>query len=388
MALRRRTRRLLLGIGIVVLALVGLRLALDPIVTWRTRIVLDGLEGMRGRFDDVEVSVHELSYRIVGLRIDKVDEEGKSLPFVAADRAEFGLYFKELLRGNVVADVDLDGPVLSLVSAKAQPKKREVAETKEVGRGLEDLAPFRIDRLQVKDGRLVWIDATEPEKPRLGLHHIEGTLENFASRKALSADEPTVLAARATLQRTGKVSVFATADPLAKKLTFAGQGRLEGLRIAELSDVISAKSDVTPNEGTLDLTVRFEAEDGAISGGVRPFLKEGGTKASRKGIGSNLKSLLADTALEIFERDDGGGEDAVATTIPIKGTVDDPKAQAVPTILGILRNAFVRGLSDSLSGLPPPDAKEREGVLEQARRAFTPRRGAQPRAQPPAGEGR
>jgi hypothetical protein len=298
----------------------------------------------------------------------------------------FGLYFKELLRGNVVADVDLDAPALALVSAKAQAKKREVAETKEVGRGLEDLAPFRIDRLQVKDGTLVWIDATEAERPRLRLHGIEGTLENFASRKALSANEPTVLAARATLQKTGEVSVFATADPLAKKLTFAGQGRLEDLRIAELSHLVATKSDVTPNEGKLDLTVRFKAEDGVISGGVRPFLEEGGTRPSKDGLGPALKSLLADTALEIFEGDRGGGKDAVATTIPIRGTVDDPKAQPVPTILGILRNAFVRGLADSLSGLPPPEAKEREGVLEQARRALSPKRGAQPRAQPSAGE--
>jgi hypothetical protein len=385
-ALRRRTRRVLVGIGIVAVLLVGIRLALDPIVTWRTQRVLDGLEGMRGSFDDVAVSLHELSYEIRGLRIVKVDEEGRSLPFVAADRARFGLYFKELLRGNVVADVDLEAPALSLVSAKAQPKKREVAETKEVGRGLEDLAPFRIDRLQVKDGLLVWIDATSPDEPRLRLHQIEGTLENFASRKALAANEPTVLAARGVLQGTGKVSVFATADPLAKKLTFAGQATLEGLRVAELSSVVAAKSDVTPNEGVLDLSVRFKAEDGHLSGGVRPFLKEGGTRAAEDGIGPKLKSLLADAALEIFESDRAGGKDVVATTIPIRGTVEDPRAQAVPTILGILRNAFVRGLSDSLSGLPPPEAKEREGVLEQARRALSPNRGAQPRAQPPAGE--
>jgi hypothetical protein len=49
--------------------------------------------------------------------------------------------------------------------------------------------------------------------------------------------------------------------------------------------------------------------------------------------------------------------------------------------MGILRNAFVRGLADSLVGLPPPKAEEREGVLEQARRALSTGRGP-PRAQP------
>ena len=35
-----------------------------------------------------------------------------------------------------------------------------------------------------------------------------------------------MLAARGALQRKGRVQVFATADPLAKELTFAGQGRV------------------------------------------------------------------------------------------------------------------------------------------------------------------
>ena len=46
---------------------------------------------------------------------------------------------------------------------------------------------------------------------------------------------------------------------------------------------------------------------------------------------------------------------------------------------------FVRGLADSVAGLPPPQAKKKEGVLEQARRALSPGRGKQPRAQPQEG---
>jgi len=335
---------------------------------------------MRGRFQDVAVSVHDLSYTIHGLRIEKLGAGGAALPYFQVSRARFGLYFKELVRGHVVAAVDLDEPKMTLVSAKKQ-EDQGVEEAPEVGWGLEALAPFRLDRVQVKDGELLWVDASEPERPELWLHRIEGTLENFATRKALSKNEPTVLAARGVLQRSGAVSVFATADPLAKKLTFAGQGRLEGLKLPELATLMGSKSGVAPDQGELDMTVRFQAEDGRVSGGVRPILKNAGMKPAKDGIGAKLKALLADVSLEIFS-DDVPGRDAVATTIPIRGTLDDPKAQAVPTILGILRNAFVRGLQDGLSGLPPPEAKEKEGVLKQARRALSPKRDAQPRAQP------
>jgi hypothetical protein len=46
----------------------------------------------------------------------------------------------------------------------------------------------------------------------------------------------------------------------------------------------------------------------------------------------------------------------------------------------VIRNAFVRGVSDSLQGLPPPKAKEQQSTLEQARRALG--KGRPPRAQP------
>jgi hypothetical protein len=241
-----------------------------------------------------------------------------------------------------------------------------------------------VDRAQVKDGEILFIDAREPERPRLWFHGIEATLENFATRPALARGEPTVLAARGVLQRTGRVSAFATADPLAKQLTFAGQGRVEGLQLAELGGLLASKGGIAPDKGVLDLSVRFQAADGRLTGGLRPILKDAGTRAAEPGLRAKIVSALADASLKIFE-DDVPGREAVATTIPIVGRVDDPDLQLVPTILGVIRNAFVRGLADSLAGLPPPKAETREGVLEQARRALSRERG-QPKAQPQPGE--
>jgi hypothetical protein len=380
--MRRRVPRLAIWIAAVALALLIAGLALDPLATWRTRRTLAGLEGMRATLSDVDVDVLALGYTIRDLRIEKVSAGGAALPFFQVDRLRLRLNWRELVRGHVVARADLDAPKLNVIQkqAKGEPAEgQQIQEAPEVGRKLRDLAPFLLDRVQVKDGELRVVDASEPERPTIRIHGIELTLENFATRPALSRGEPTVLAARGTLQRSGRISVFATADPLAKSVTFAGQGRVEGLRIAELGDVIAARSDVTPDQGVLDLSVRFRAEDGRLTGGIRPFLKGGATRPADPGLGAKLKSALADGALELFD-DDRGGPDAVATTIPIAGTLRDPQAQPIPTAIGVLRNAFVRGLADSLAGLPPPKAEEREGVLEQARRGLS--RGGQPRAQP------
>jgi hypothetical protein len=380
--MRRRVPRLAVWIAAVALVLVAARLALDPIATWRTRAVLSGLEGMRATFLDVEVGVVGLSYAIRDLRIEKVGAGGAALPFFRADRIAIALAWRELLHGHVVARVDLDGPELNVVQRKAtgQPQSaQQIQEAPKIGKKLEDLAPFLIDRAQVKDGEIVVVDASAPKAPVIRIHGIELTLENFATRPALTRGEPTVLAARGTLQKTGRISIFATADPLAKRVTFAGQGRLENLHLDEISDLVGAHADVTPSKGIMDLSLRFRAEDGRIFGGVRPILRGVDTKASKPGLLAKIESALADAALSLF-KDDVPGRHGVATTIPISGTVDDPHAQPIPTVIGVVRNAFVRGVADSLAGLPPPKAKKPQGVLEQARKGLSPKR--QPRAEP------
>jgi hypothetical protein len=382
-----RAKRILLVVAATaILLVVAARLALDPLVTWRTKKVLGEMEGIRGTFADVEVHVRDLSYVIRGLELEKVSAEGSALPFFAARYAGFGLYWKQLLRGHLVADIQLVEPALNLVEVdkgeEKQGEGQEVEQVPELGRRLAELAPFRIDRLEVKGGELRWLDAREPEKPQLRISRIEATLENFATRAALAKGEPTVLGARGLLQSSGVITVFATADPLAKTLTFAGEAGLEGLKLVELTEFISAKAGIRPEKGELDLAVRFRAEDGRLSGGLRPVVKDASTKASEKGLGAKLKSALSDLSLNVFS-DDIPGRDAVATTIPLVGRIDAPQVQAIPTILGILRNAFVRGLAFGMSGLPPEKAEQKEPVLRQARRAFS--RDGGTKAQPAQG---
>ncbi len=374
-------RRVLGVIGIVVAAIVvvvaaGL-IALQPLARWETRRVLGQLQGMEGRFDAVQVTVRDLSYEIRGLRVDKVGPGGERHPFFQVAEARAGLYFRELLHGHVVAAVELSRPRITLVESNRPAERRTPQEAGATAREVQRLFPLRVDRLQVKDGEVVWIEAREPEKPVLRLRGVQATLENFATRAALARGEPTVLAMSGTLQSTGRVQVFATADPLAKALTFAGQASVRQLALRDVGSLIESKTDVAPTRGTIDVFARFVARDGSLSGGIRPMVHGVDVKAGKKGIVPKIKEWLSDVAIDIFKNKK---TDTVATTIPIEGTVNDPNLQLVPTILGVVRNAFVRGVSDSLQGLPPPKAKKPQSTLEQARRTLGA--GRRPQAQP------
>jgi hypothetical protein len=75
----------------------------------------------------------------------------------------------------------------------------------------------------------------------------------------------------------------------------------------------------------------------------------------------------------------------VATVIPIEGRLDQPDIQLWPTIFGVVRNAFVEGMSASFQNVPPEHADDKQGILEQAKHAVKKDAGP-PKAQPAHGK--
>jgi hypothetical protein len=50
-------------------------------------------------------------------------------------------------------------------------------------------------------------------------------------------------------------------------------------------------------------------------------------------------------------------------------------------VMGVVRNAFVEGLTESFARLPPPEAPKKEGVIDQIKHAIQ-RKAGPPEAQP------
>jgi hypothetical protein len=95
--------------------------------------------------------------------------------------------------------------------------------------------------------------------------------------------------------------------------------------------------------------------------------------------------MIADQSLDVFRDDVRGGADPSRTTIPFSATVKNPDAHPMAVVAGLLRNAFVMGLTAAFRGPPPPAEKDR--IREQARQGM--REGAaKRRAQGSGGEGK
>jgi hypothetical protein len=382
--LPRWLRRVLIVSGIVVALVVIVRLLLDPVAAHYTRKALNEAEGVRGDFHGVHVTVFPPGYQIARLKIAERLRDGADWkhPLLYAESVSARVDWRELLRARVAASARLDQP--KIVISKRTKKEETKAGVPDVRDALARVLPARINRIEVRDGEVLYRDLTAPRHPEIWVHDIELALENLATRAKLSGGRPATMSADAKLGRSGDVRLFVSANPLAKKLEFAGEAAVKGWKVAELFDLIEPATDLQTPRGTLDVFAEFKAAGGRISGGVKPLLKNVDVRPTEDNLGNKLKAWIADTGLELFS-DRVPDRNAVVTVVPIKGKLDDPDIQLWPTVLGVIRNAFVEGISSGFAHLPPRTAEKKQGKVEQIKRALDEDEGP-PAAQPAPGK--
>lgn len=357
-----------------------LAVVLDPIVEWRTREAMKLVfPGYVVTFSDASLQPLKLNYRLTHLKVMKESAGGLKEPYIYIDEMEMGIYGKELLQFQLVATMELEKVRLNLIAAEAKSEEQLDTGIPDFSDRLTKALPLTVDRVEVRDLEVMFTDKTNADFPKVWLHAFDGTLENLATRAALARGTPTTIAMSGKIQKTGEVSIYLTADPLAKGLFFAGRAKLENVELNEFSKIMTSKSGLSVSEGTLDLFAEFDCRAGKLSGGIKPVLKNVKVVQGKPGLRNLIKAVLADTAVNIFS-DRVGDRDAVATVIPISGDINKPDIQLWPAVAGVIRNAFVLGVSESFERLPPPKAERKEGVLDQVIDALD--KSAVPEAQP------
>lgn len=373
-------RGLVIAAAVIVLLVVVGRLILDPIAAHFTRKALAGMPDYKGDFQYVHVALLPPGVDIT--RIKMIEAKGGvwKEPLLYADRVHATVLWRKLLHRHLVARVRIEGP-------KVMIARNHKEKAKKAGPGLaeqlQQMSPLLVDRVEVLDGELLFAESPAKDAPRIWLHKIEVAIENIATRAALAEGRPTTTTMSAVLQKTGRVTAFVSADPFAKGLTFAGRASVEHLDLRDLWALMAEKANMQAKRGTLDLFTEFQAKDGHLTGGVKPVLKNVDIGPTDSKLIDRVKAWVADKAVEIAS-DRVPGRKAVATVVPIRGTLDSPDVQLVPAVLGVIRNAFVVGLTSGFAYVPPPVAEKKKGVFEQVKDTFKKHPGP-PDAQPAEG---
>lgn len=267
-------------------------------------------------------------------------------------------------KGNkeVAVSIKLVAPEIRLFHAAAETGQgtasKEVqkppVEAIDLNQELRKITALDVDHIDVLDGQVAFIDTSRPERPELWMHELQVSAENLTTRLHLADGRPVLLTASGVLAHSGKVSIFITAEPFEKGLTFSGRAALVGLETSELYRFIEPATKLQAPEGTVDIFVEFDCRNGELNGGVKPLFKNVKVRPTKKNPFNVLKAWAADLAVKVFS-DRAEQRNAVATVIPIKGTLTGANVELWPAIFGVLRNAFVEGLTAGYAHLPPPN---------------------------------
>ncbi len=337
---KRLRRVLFLGLGVLCLLGAAVRLAANPFARWQTRACLDRLRGTAGDFLDARLSFFPLVYSVTHLKLSQPQRQTKE-PLLYADELSLRLLWGPLLTGHLKARIQGLGVKVVL----EQPTPGTPAR-------LPDLAalipvPILLERLQAKQGEVLYVWVHQKGRPSMWFHDIEATLENLGSRPELTSGWMT-LAASGIVQRSGRMSVVVQAEPFAEPFTFRGDAALDGFEVSQMNALIDSQKGVKLSPGTFSLQMSFDSKKGRLEGRVEPHLTGSGVVAEDSNLGSAFTALFGRISMAIAPQPDG----TTATgAILVQDELLEPNRQLLLSMEKVVENGFLLGLQESLRRL-------------------------------------
>ena len=338
--------------GYVALALVVilgvLLLALPTIVERYVSKTLAEMEDYRGTIEGIDIQLIAGQYTVEGLELNKRSTPEIDVPFLAIDAVELGLQWSALLRGEIVADVVVNKPVVNFVDGESE-------EDSQVGAGpdwvekIEALTPFTINAFEIHDGavRLRSAPDDEKEKQVLSMDQIELTAKNFSNVRDSEKELPATLDLKARVQDAAPLTLHADLDPLEKLPKLNVDVTLDALPLTALNDLLKRYANVDAETGTFEAYIEIASADGAFTGYAKALAKDADFfNIDEKGtFFGKAWDAVVDTARAVFENNN---TDRVGARVPLAGELDAVDVELIPAVFSVLQNAFIQALSVGL----------------------------------------
>jgi hypothetical protein len=257
-----KRRRVLLGVGIVLLVLVGVVvagvIALPGIIRWVAVSQLGKTTGRPVTLDAVEASLYHGRLALRGLRV--MDRDGA--PLAALERAEVRFVPRALLRGHLhVTDVTVHGPAVRVV--RTGPDVFNVSDL--LARRAEkagDAPSMTIDRLEVLGGSVVVEDRTLTPARTWRMEPVELRARDASTVAGLPPGQVTL-----TAVVVGAPIVLSLTDVRLAPPRFKAALTVRGVDASLASLYLPPASPLSPTRGTLDVSAAIE-HDGAAGSHV------------------------------------------------------------------------------------------------------------------------
>lgn len=339
---RKRWKIILLCIVVVLLIV---RLILPYIILKFVNKTLSKIENYYGHVEDIDLALIRGAYQINDLllvKVDSVTHQRDTIPFFKTPQIDLSVEWKAIFKGKIVGELIVESPVLNFVQGKhkGEDVKQDTTDFQDV---LKDLMPLTINRFQINNGQIHFIDPYSAPKIDVPLKNIHVTADNLSNVNDSNKVLPSTIKATGDVYN-GNFDLSVKLNVLEKQPTFDLNAGINNVDMVSLNDFFKAYGKFEVEKGNFGLYTEFAAKDGGFKGYVKPLLKD----MKIKNDGTFGEIVWADVISGVKWVFENHKKDQVATKIPIEGRFDDPDTGLWTAISYILKNAFVLALQPSV----------------------------------------
>ncbi len=335
-------------IVLLVLAVVVLRLALPGMVKNYVNKKLNELPGYTGHVDDIDIHLIRGAYAIDGLVLKKKTDPAK-YPFLTIAHTDLSLEWGAIFKGRLVGVVELDQPVIDILATEdisKEPSKDSWTRT------VKALMPININKLQINDGRFAYLDFQKKPNTDLHIDHMQLTALNLENVEKKGDPLPSTLTVSGTSIGGGHLKINAKVNVLKDVPDFDAGLQLTKMNLLALNGFLEANVKFDIERGDIDIFSKLRLTNSEMNGYIKPFisnLKVLDVKKDIKKKGGILR-VAKKAVIGLFAKVVKNPKTKkIATIIPLKGNIKDPKTSGWQTFVGILKNAFVQAFHESIS---------------------------------------
>jgi hypothetical protein len=308
---------------------------------------LANLDNYYGHIEDVDISLYRGAYIIKNIYLNKDDPvTKKQTKFFTSRDIDLSLEWGALFHGSIVGKLVFDSPELFFTKNRTELSQVR-KDTSDFRNVLESLMPLKVNRFEVNNGSIHYIDNASVPKVDISLkqtHILALNLTNVINKKI---ELPSTVTAHATVYE-GTLNYNMKLNALAANATFELNAELKNTNLVLLNDFLRAYGNFDVEKGRFSLYTEMAAKEGKFKGYVKPIIKGLqviGPKDSSDTFSHKLWEYIVGAAGMIFKNQK---EDQLATKVRIEGDFKNPQTFTLDAIFEVLRNAFIQALLPSI----------------------------------------
>lgn len=358
-------------IGSIILLLIILRLLLPTIVLRYANRTLANIDGYYGHVQDIDIALYRGAYQLNNIYINKMDSATqKQTPFFSAGTIDLSIEWRALLEGSLVGQMELLSPKLIFTKDKAEIGQ-VAKDTNDFRQVLKDFMPLKVNRFEVHNGSIHYVDSTASPKVDIYLKDTYILAHNLKNTSDKREKLPSSVIARANAYG-GSLSLNMKLDGLADDPTFDLSAELKNADLVKVNNFFRAYGKFDVSRGTMGLYSEFAADKGKFKGYVKPIIKDlevKGTEDKDDKFLQKAKETVIDVAADILKNPK---KKQIASKIPIEGSFHNTSIGTMEAIWEILKNAFIEALLPSVdneinisSASEVSEDKEKKGFFKR-----------------------